>query len=142
MNILDFAGPWLSGLDLQGRTVTVVIDHVAVETVQNQRGERREVPAVAFRSLSGAPLRKRLLLTAKTNVVALAKLLGPDTDAWAGQPVMLRAEDVSAFGAVHSVVRIAGKGKLPTPATTGATVATTTTPATADNPFVEQEAAA
>ena len=130
MNILEFAGPWLSGLDLAGRVVTVLIDRVTVETVQNQRGEKREVPAVAFRSSAGVPLRKRLLLTAKCNVVALAKLLGSDTETWAGQPIMLRAEDVTAFGQVHNVVRIAGRGKLPTASTNGngATVATTTQP--------------
>jgi hypothetical protein len=137
MNIMEFAGEWLMGLDLNGRTVTVVIDHVSVETVQNQQGQRRDVPAVAFRSLAGQPLRKRLLLTAKTNIVDLAKLFGTDTDAWVGQAVQLKPVDVSAFGQIHNVVRIAGRGKLPATNGNGATVATPTQPAPADNPFVE-----
>ena len=130
MNILEFAGPWLSGLDLAGRTVTVVIAGVDVVEVQNQRGEKRQVPAVRFRSVAGVNLRKRLLLTAKTNIVSLVKLFGADTDTWAGQPVMLKPEDVTAFGQVHNCVRIAGKGKLPTASTNGngAPVATTTQP--------------
>ena len=140
MNIMEYAGEWLSGLDLAGRVVTVVIAGVDVVEVQNQRGEKRQVPAVRFRSVAGVYLKKRLLLTAKTNIVSLVKLFGADTDTWAGQPVMLKPEDVPAFGAVHNCVRIAGKGKLPTPATTngnGATVTTTTQAEPQDNPFVE-----
>ncbi len=48
---------------------------------------------------------KRLLLN-KTNAKRLAKLFGPDTDAWRDQPVELHAEEVRAFGAVHNTVRI------------------------------------
>ena len=122
MNILEmeaYQSEWLSGLDLKGRQVTVIVDAVTSEQVQNQRGERATKAAVAFKTVAGQPLRKRLLLN-KTNAVALARLFGPETDAWKGQPVVLQAENVPAFGQVHCVVRIAGRGQLPKPASNGA----------------------
>lgn len=114
MNILDvdaYQSEWLSGLDLNGRTVSVVIAGVELVTVQNQRNEQAEKAAVAFRSTSGAMLKKRLLLN-KTNAVALAKLFGTETDAWVGKGVQLRPETIQAFGQQHLVVRIAGAAPL------------------------------
>ena len=106
MNILEHesvASEWLSGIDLAGRTVTVVIAGVEEVSVPEQRTGRavRKV-AVAFR---GA--RKRLLLNA-TNAKALAKLFGLETDAWTGKGVLLAPENVPAFGQVHCVVRVVG----------------------------------
>ena len=123
MNILDmevYQSEWLSGLDLKGRQVTVIVDAVTAEQVQNQRGEKAVKAAVAFKATNGAPLRKRLLLN-KTNAVALARLFGPETDGWKGQAVMLQPENVPAFGQVHCVVRVAGKGQLAKPVASGAT---------------------
>ena len=121
MNILEmeaYQSEWLSGLDLKGRQVTVIVDAVTTEQVQNQRGEKAVKAAVAFRAVNGAPLHKRLLLN-KTNAVALARLFGVETDGWKGQPVVLQAENVTAFGQVHCVVRVAGRGQLPKPASNG-----------------------
>ncbi len=118
MNVLEmeaYQSEWLSGLDLKGRQVTVIVDAVTAEQVQNQRGEKATKAAVAFRAVGGAPLRKRLLLN-KTNAVALARLFGVETDGWKGQPVVLQAENVPAFRQVHCVVRVAGRGQLPKPA--------------------------
>ena len=118
MNVLEmeaYQSEWLSGLDLKGRQVTVIVDAVTAEQVQNQRGEKATKAAVAFRATGGQPLRKRLLLN-KTNAVALARLFGPETDGWKGQPVLLQPENVPAFGQVHCVVRVAGRGHLPKPA--------------------------
>ena len=128
MNVLEmeaYQSEWLTGLDLKGRQVTVLVDAVTAEQVQNQRGERAVKAAVAFRAVNGAPLHKRLLLN-KTNAVALARLFGGETDNWKGQAVVLRPENVTAFGQEFCVVRIAGRGHLPKPATNG-----TATPATA-----------
>ena len=115
MNILEHesvASEWLSGIDLNGRTVTVVIAGVEEVTVPEPRTGRavRKV-AVAFR---GA--RKRLLLNA-TNAKALAKLFGLETDAWTGKGVTLAPENVRAFGGEHCVVRVAGAAtvKMPKP---------------------------
>ena len=106
MNILEHesvASEWLSGIDLAGRTVTVVITGVEEVAVPEPRtGKTLRKVAVAFR---GA--RKRLLLNA-TNAKALAKLFGLETDAWAGKGVLLAAENVRAFGGEHCVVRVVG----------------------------------
>jgi len=121
MNVLEmeaYQSEWLSGLDLKGRQVTVIVDAVTAEQVQNQRGEKAVKAAVAFKTVAGQPLRKRLLLN-KTNAVALARLFGVETDGWKGQPVVLQAENVPAFGQVHCVVRVAGRGQLPKPASNG-----------------------
>lgn len=114
MNILEvdaYQSEWLSGLDLNGKTVSVVINGVTLERVQNQRNETAEKAAVSFRTPGGAMLKKRLLLN-KTNAVALAKLFGTETDAWVGKGVQLRPETVNAFGQTHLVVRIAGAAPL------------------------------
>jgi hypothetical protein len=119
MNILEHesvASEWLSGIDLAGRTVSVVITGVEEVTVPEPRtGKALRKVAVAFR---GA--RKRLLLNA-TNAKALAKLFGLETDAWTGKGVLLAPENVPAFGQVHCVVRVVGaatvKMQQPQPAT-------------------------
>ena len=106
MNIMEHesvASEWLSGIDLNGRTVTVVIETVEEVTVPEPRtGRVQRKVAVSFK---GA--KKRLLLNA-TNARALAKLFGTETDAWTGKGVMLRAENINAFGQMHCVVRVAG----------------------------------
>ena len=126
MNILNHdsvASEWLSGLDLVGRTVNVQIAGVEEVTVPEPR-TGRQICKVAVR-FAGA--KKALLLNA-TNAKALAKLFGPETDAWAGKGVALRPENVQAFGATHCTVRVAGAAtvKLHKPATE------TPTPTTAE----------
>jgi len=132
MNILEHesvASEWLSGIDLNGRTVTVVIAGVEEVSVPEPRTGRavRKV-AVAFR---GA--RKRLLLNA-TNAKALAKLFGLETDAWTGKGVTLAPENVRAFGGEHCVVRVAGAAtvkmqKPVEPSATSGAVPASATPA-------------
>lgn len=110
MNIMEHesvASEWLSGIDLGGRTVTVVITGVEEVTVPEPRtGKAIRKVAVAFK---GA--RKRLLLNA-TNAKALAKLFGLETDAWAGKGVQLAPETVPAFGQMHCVVRVVGAAPM------------------------------
>ena len=106
MNILNhdsIASEWLSGLDLAGKSVNVVIAGVEEVGVPEPR-TGREVRKVAV-SFAGA--RKRLLLNA-TNAKALVKLFGVETDNWTGKGVTIRPENVQAFGQTHCVVRVAG----------------------------------
>ena len=106
MNILNhdsIASEWLSGLDLAGKTVSVVIAGVEEVTVPEPR-TGRQVRKVAVRFQAA---KKALLLNA-TNAKALAKLFGLETEGWTGKGVMLRPENVQAFGATHCVVRLAG----------------------------------
>lgn len=138
MNILNhdsIASEWLSGLDLAGRTVTVTIAGVEEVTVPEPR-TGRQIRKVAVR-FSGA--KKALLLNA-TNAKSLAKLFGPETDAWMGKGVQLRPENVQAFGATHCVVRVAGAAtvRMHQPATE----ATEAPAPAADNPFIDAPARA
>ena len=152
MNILNHdsvASEWLSGLDLAGKTVNVMIATVDEVTVPEPR-TGREVRKVAV-TFAGA--KKRLLLNA-TNAKALAKLFGLETDAWSGKAVALKAEMVPAFGQTYCVVRVAGAATVklhqpaPTPAETPAPApAPTEAPAREselyvprgddDNPFID-----
>ena len=152
MNILNhdsIASEWLSGLDLDGKTVNVMIATVDEVTVPEPR-TGREVRKVAV-TFAGA--KKRLLLNA-TNAKTLVKLFGLETDAWSGKGVALKAEMVPAFGSTHCVVRVAGAATVrmhkpaPTPAETPAPAPTQTeaparaselyVPAPAvDNPFID-----
>ena len=124
MNILNhdsIASEWLSGLDLAGKTVNVMIATVDEVTVPEPR-TGRQVSKVAV-TFAGA--KKRLLLNA-TNAKTLAKLFGLETDAWSGRGVALKPETINAFGATHCVVRVAGAATVklhqsaPTPAETPA----------------------
>lgn len=80
-----FPKKWLCAADLMGRTVTVYIDGVAVETIFNTRLKKNEQKlAVAFHSKQ-----KRLLIN-KTQAYALAAACGsPETDNWPGHTVLL-----------------------------------------------------
>lgn len=141
MNILNhdsIASEWLSGLDLDGRTVNVIIAGVEEVTVPEPR-TGRQVRKVAVR-FQGA--RKALLLNA-TNAKALAKLFGAETNGWTGKGVALRAENVQAFGQTHCVVRVAGAAavKLHQPKQADPEPALDTPRDTADDLWADERAA-
>ena len=140
MNILNhdsIASEWLSGLDLAGKTVNVMIATVDEVMVPEPRtGKQVCKVAVTF-----AGAKKRLLLNA-TNAKSLAKLFGPETDAWSGRGVALKAENVAAFGQSYCVVRVAGAATVrmhqpatetPAPAASELDVPRVA----ADNPFID-----
>ena len=145
MNILNhdsIASEWLSGLDLAGKTVNVMIATVDEVTVPEPR-TGRQVSKVAV-TFAGA--KKRLLLNA-TNAKTLAKLFGLETDAWSGKGVALRPENVQAFGATHCVVRVAGAAtvRMHQPAETPAPAAAAALYVPRgddDNPFIDAPAQA
>jgi hypothetical protein len=70
-----------------GRSVTLTIKAVNEETVAGPRGEQVKV-IVTFRE------RPKKLILNKTNARALARALGPETEAWAGAAVVLGVESV------------------------------------------------
>jgi hypothetical protein len=111
MNVLNhpsIASEWLSGLDLDGKSWDVVIAGVAPVTVPDRNGKTEEVLAVAFRlATTGVALRKRLLLR-PTTAKQIAKLHGIESDNWIGKGIVIRPENVQAFGATHCCVRVAG----------------------------------
>ena len=74
-------------LPSDGRPVSLTIRGVTEETVAGPRGESQKV-VVSFRE------RPKKLILNKTNARALAKVLGPETDAWPGASVVLGVEPV------------------------------------------------
>ena len=74
-------------LPADGRTVSLTIQAAVEETVTGPRGESQKV-VVSFRE------RPKKLILNKTNARALAKVLGPETDAWPGASVVLGVEPV------------------------------------------------
>lgn len=88
MNINDlFPRKWLAPTDLAGRTVTVTIQAVTLETVRNPRTQEQERKlCVAFKGAQ-----KRMLCN-KTQALAIADAVGaPDTDAWPARRITLSA---------------------------------------------------
>ena len=70
-----------------GRPVSLTIKAVTEETVAGPRGESKKL-IVAFRE------RPKKLILNKTNARALARVLGHETDAWAGASVALGVESI------------------------------------------------
>ena len=111
MNVLNhpsIASPWLSGLDLDGKSWDVVIAGIAQVTVPDRNGKTEEVLAVSFQlAATGVALRKRLLLSPPV-AKQIARIYGIESDNWIGKAITIRPENVQAFGAVHCCVRCAG----------------------------------
>ena len=147
MNVLNhpsIASEWLSGLDLAGKTVNAMIATVDEVTVPEPRtGKQVRKVAITF-----AGAKKRLLLR-PTTAKQIAKLYGIESDNWIGKGIVIRPENVAAFGATHCVVRVAGAAtvRMHQPATETPAPAPTEAPARAselyvprgddDNPFID-----
>jgi hypothetical protein len=90
MNISDaFPSKYVKAEDLGGRDVTVTIKTCTLEDII--LGEEPK-PVLWFENAS-----KGMVLNV-TNARTLTKLYGPDTDAWAGRKIILRAEEVDFKG--------------------------------------------
>lgn len=75
---------WLKAWDLQGKTVTVIIERVEAGLVENKdkpKGERK--PVIHFKG-KGKPLALN-----KTNGATIAQMYGKDTTAWVGKPITI-----------------------------------------------------
>ena len=146
MNVLNhpsIASPWLSGLDLDGKSWDVVIAAIALVTVPDRNtGKTEEMLAVSFQlAATGVALRKRLLLSPPV-AKQIARIYGIESDNWIGKGIVIRPENVQAFGATHCVVRVAGAAtvRMHQPATKPAPTQTETpAPAPTEAPARESE---
>lgn len=93
--------PYIIGDSLIDKTITVTMDNVRIEEMQNNRGKKEEKYVLYFRETD-----KGLILN-KTNSKTIAKLYGAETDQWSGMQITLYGEKVKAFGETHDVVRVA-----------------------------------
>lgn len=95
------ASKWLSAADLNGKALKGQIVNVTEESVKGKNGEERKL------CLYFARVPKGLLLN-RTNVKSMIKLAGgsSNTADWVGKVIVLRAEEVDAFGEKTMAIRI------------------------------------
>lgn len=103
-------------LPADGRPVSLTIKEAAEETVTGPRGESEKV-VLSFRE------RPKKLILNKTNARALAKALGPETNAWLGATVVLGVEPVKVGKQTLPSIRVRSATAAQRTATTQPTAA-------------------
>jgi arabinogalactan endo-1,4-beta-galactosidase len=92
-----FPSKYLKAADLQGRTPTVTISHVATEEVGRDKDRR---PVLYFQG------KEKGVVLNKTNATNISMGYGRDTDAWVGKPVVLFTAMVDFQGQTGPAIRI------------------------------------
>jgi len=96
MNIgAAFPGSYIKAADLQGRSVTVMISHVAMEEIG---GDHKPVLYMHGK--------ERGLVLNKTNASIIAEMHGWETDDWQGRPITLYPARVEFQGRIVDAVRV------------------------------------
>lgn len=90
-----FPSEYLKAADLQGRTVTVVMERVEVHEVGDD-----SKPVLYFEG------RKKGLVLNKTNSNTISALYGDETDDWLGQSIMLFEAQVDYQGRQVPAIRV------------------------------------
>src|SRR5690349_18637485 len=90
-----FPGQYLKAADLQGREVTVTMDHVKQEDIG---GDHK--PVLYFTG------KERGLVLNKTNANNISYLYGDETEQWHGKPIILYAAMVDFQGKSVAAVRV------------------------------------
>lgn len=97
MNINEvYPSKYLRAEDLQGREIQVTISHVVVETFDDGKAK----PIAYFQGKT-----KGVALN-KTNSTNISAAFGPETDHWAGKPVILYPAWVDYQGKSVQAIRI------------------------------------
>jgi hypothetical protein len=96
MNIgAAFPGSYIKAADLQGRSVTVMISHVAMEEIG---GDHKPVLYMHGK--------ERGLVLNKTNASIIAEMHGWETDDWQAKPITLYPARVEFQGRIVDAVRV------------------------------------
>ena len=90
-----FPSNWLKAADLQGRSVSVKIDHVDIETVADE-----PKPVVYFQGKT-----KGLVLN-KTNAYTISMIYGQETDSWQGAAIEIFPTQVDFQGRQVAAIRV------------------------------------
>jgi hypothetical protein len=97
-----FPSKFLKAHELQGKTPTVTIDHVAFEQLRTRTGSGTETKAVLY--FRG---KEKGLLLNKTNARTVQQLArSPLTEDWAGLAITLYATTATFGLETHDVIRI------------------------------------
>lgn len=96
MNINEaFPSNYLKASDLKGQDVRVTIDRITMEDIG---GDHK--PIVYFQG------KEKGLVLNKTNGMNIAAMYGPETDGWAGNPVILYSTWVDFQGRSVEAIRV------------------------------------
>jgi hypothetical protein len=91
--------PYLEGLMIKDKPVTLTIKGVTQEELTSQRGKEVKI-IVHFQE------RDKSLILNKTNTKQIVKFFGPETNDWRGRKVTLYAEKGTWFGVEGYAVRV------------------------------------
>lgn len=91
--------PYLEGLMIKDKPVTLTIKGVTQEELTSQRGKEVKI-IVHFQE------RDKSLILNKTNTKQLVKFFGPETNDWRGMKITLYAEKGTWFGVEGYAVRV------------------------------------
>ena len=94
--------PYLEGLMIKDRPVTMTIKGVVNEKIASQRGTELKT-TIHFKE------RDKALILNKTNAKQIADFFGGETDNWVGKKVTLFAEEGTWFGKHGYAVRVSDK---------------------------------
>ena len=92
-----FPSRWLKAGDLQGRTVQVVMDHVAMESPQEGKEPK---PVVYFQG------KEKGLMLNKTNSQMIAEMHGSETNNWSGKMIEIRPDKTTMDGKLVDCLRV------------------------------------
>lgn len=114
MNINNaFPSKWLKSGDIEGDDLVLTIARVEIETV-GQGEDAEQKPIVYFDETE-----KGLVLN-KTNADSIARLHGPETDAWTGKRIALFSTEVDFGGKQTLALRVRLKSPQPNKAAAAA----------------------
>jgi len=90
-----FPGQYIKAADLQGRKISVMVSHVAMEEIG---GDHK--PVCYFMG------KDRGLVLNKTNASIIAEMHGWETDDWQGKPIILYPARVEFQGRIVDAIRV------------------------------------
>lgn len=95
-----YSGNYLKAEDLQGKTVRVTINHVAVEEFENNNKVERKI-------VLGFQGKDKMFILNKTNAAIITENLGTDeSDSWMGQTIALAVKKVEYAGKLVPAIRV------------------------------------
>lgn len=100
MNINEvYSGSYLKADDLQGKRVTVRINHVSVKEFEGDKGMDKKI-------ILGFEGKDKCLVVNKTNAAIIAEMLGQNTDDWIGGTIKLEVRKVEFSGRLVPAIRV------------------------------------
>jgi hypothetical protein len=101
MNINEvYSGSYLKADDLQGKRVTVRINHVSVKEFEGDKGMDKKI-------ILGFEGKDKCLVCNKTNAAIIAEVLGSqNTDDWIGGTIKLEVRKVEFSGRLVPAIRV------------------------------------